>query len=42
MFMPPNAFVIGASLAVGLGVLSCALPCVQVWRLEIVEQLRRT
>jgi putative ABC transport system permease protein len=41
MFMPPNAFVIGALLAVGLGALSCALPCVQVWRLEIVEQLRR-
>jgi putative ABC transport system permease protein len=41
MFMPPSAFVIGAVLAVGLGVLSCALPCVQVWRLEIVEQLRR-
>ena len=33
MFMPPNAFVIGA--------LSCALPCAQIWRLEIVEQLRR-
>ena len=42
MFMPPNAFVIGALLAVGLGALSCALPCAQVWRLEIVEQLRRT
>jgi ABC-type antimicrobial peptide transport system permease subunit len=27
MFMPPNAFVIGALLAVGLGALSCALPC---------------
>jgi len=26
---------------VGLGVLSCAIPCLQVWRLEIVEQLRR-
>jgi putative ABC transport system permease protein len=42
MFMPPNAFVIGALLAVGLGVLSCALPCLQLSRLEIVEQLRRT
>ena len=42
MFMPPNAFVIGALLAVALGALSCALPCVQIWRLEIVEQLRRT
>jgi putative ABC transport system permease protein len=42
MFMPPSAFVIGAVLAVGLGALSCALPCAQVWRLEIVEQLRRT
>jgi putative ABC transport system permease protein len=42
MFMPPHAFVIGAALAVGLGLLSCALPCAQVWRLEIVDQLRRT
>jgi putative ABC transport system permease protein len=42
MFMPPNAFVIGALLAVVLGALSCALPCVQIWRLEIVDQLRRT
>ena len=42
MFMPPNAFAIGALLAVGLGVLSCALPCAQLWRLEVVEQLRRT
>jgi putative ABC transport system permease protein len=42
MFMPPNAFVIGALLAVALGALSCALPCAQIWRLEIVEQLRRT
>ena len=42
MFTPPSAFVIGAVLAVTLGVLSCALPCAQVWRLEIVEQLRRT
>jgi putative ABC transport system permease protein len=42
MFMPPHAFVIGAALAVGLGALSCALPCAQVWRLEIVDQLRRT
>jgi putative ABC transport system permease protein len=41
MFMPPNAFVIGALLALGLGALSCALPCAQIWRLEIVEQLRR-
>jgi len=42
MFMPPSAFVIGSVLAVMLGALSCALPCAQVWRLEIVEQLRRT
>jgi putative ABC transport system permease protein len=42
MYTPPNAFVIGALLAVGLGALSCALPCVHLWRLEIVEQLRRT
>jgi ABC-type antimicrobial peptide transport system permease subunit len=42
MYTPPNAFVIGALLAVGLGALSCALPCVQLSRLQIVEQLRRT
>ena len=42
MYTPPSAFVIGALLAVGLGALSCALPCVQLWRLQIVEQLRRT
>ena len=42
MYTPPNAFVIGALLAVSLGALSCALPCVQLWRLQIVEQLRRT
>jgi putative ABC transport system permease protein len=41
MFMPPGAFVAGAVIAVALGALSCALPCAQVWRLEIVEQLRR-
>jgi putative ABC transport system permease protein len=41
MFVPPDAFVVGAALAIGLGALSCALPCVEVSRLEIVDQLRR-
>jgi putative ABC transport system permease protein len=41
MMTPPNSYVAGMVLAVGLGVLSCVIPCLQVWRLEIVEQLRR-
>lgn len=41
MMTPPRTFVLGSALAVTLGVLSCALPCVQASRLEIVEQLRR-
>ncbi|MEO8464763.1 MAG: ABC transporter permease [Gammaproteobacteria bacterium] len=41
MMTPPNSYGTGMLLAVGLGVLSCAIPCLQVWRLEIVEQLRR-
>jgi putative ABC transport system permease protein len=40
--VPPQAFVSGGVLAVALGVLSCALPCAQISRLSIVEQLRRT
>ena len=40
--VPPSAFVMGAAIAVALGVLSCALPCTQIWRLSVVEQLRRT
>jgi putative ABC transport system permease protein len=40
--VPPAAFVTGAAIAVALGVLSCALPCTQIWRLSVVEQLRRT
>jgi putative ABC transport system permease protein len=40
--VPPTAFVTGAVIAVALGVLSCALPCTQIWRLSVVEQLRRT
>jgi putative ABC transport system permease protein len=40
--VPPHAFVSGSALAVALGVLSCALPCAQISRLSIVEQLRRT
>ena len=39
--VPPSAFVTGAAIAVALGVLSCALPCTQIWRLSVVEQLRR-
>jgi putative ABC transport system permease protein len=42
MTIPPQAFAAGAVLAVALGALSCALPCAQIWRLSIVEQLRRT
>jgi putative ABC transport system permease protein len=42
MFIPSQAFVTGAVLAVALGALSCALPCAQIWRLSVVEQLRRT
>ncbi len=41
MMTPPGAFVAGGLIAVALGVLSCVLPCLQIWRLEIVEQLRR-
>jgi putative ABC transport system permease protein len=41
MMTPPRAFVAGGLIAVALGVLSCAVPCAQVWRLQIVEQLRR-
>jgi putative ABC transport system permease protein len=40
--IPPKTFVTGTVLAVALGTLSCALPCMQIWRLSIVEQLRRT
>ena len=42
MAVPPQAFVTGSMLAVALGALSCALPCVQIWRLSVIEQLRRT
>lgn len=41
MMTPPNSYLTGMILAVGLGVLSCAIPCLQVSRLEIVDQLRR-
>jgi hypothetical protein len=40
--VPPAAFLAGGVIAVALGVLSCALPCTQIWRLSVVEQLRRT
>ena len=40
--VPPDAFVTGGILAVGLGVIACVMPCAQVWRLSVVEQLRRT
>jgi putative ABC transport system permease protein len=42
MAVPPQTFVTGAVLAVALGALSCALPCAHIWRLSVVEQLRRT
>jgi putative ABC transport system permease protein len=42
MSVPPDAFVSGGAIAVVLGALACALPCAQIWRLSIVEQLRRT
>ncbi len=41
MMTPPNSYLAGVMLAVGLGVLSCAIPCLQVSRLEVVDQLRR-
>jgi putative ABC transport system permease protein len=41
MMTPPNSYVAGMVLAVGLGTLSCLIPCLQVWRLEVVDQLRR-
>ena len=42
MSVPSDAFATGVLLAVALGVLACALPCAQIWRLSVVEQLRRT
>jgi putative ABC transport system permease protein len=41
MLIPPRAFATGALIALVLGFLSCALPCAQVARLQITEQLRR-
>jgi putative ABC transport system permease protein len=41
MMTPPGSYVAGMLLAIGLGVLSCVIPCLQVWRLEVVDQLRR-
>jgi putative ABC transport system permease protein len=41
MTTPPNSYVPGLLLATGLGTLACAIPCLQVWRLEVVDQLRR-
>jgi putative ABC transport system permease protein len=40
--MPANTYAIGASLAVGLGALSAALPCFQAFQLRIVEALRKS
>ena len=40
--MPANTFVIGGVLALFLGTLAAALPSAQVWRLRIVEALRKT
>lgn len=39
--MPPDTYVIGALLAIGLGALSGALPCMQAWQLKIVDALRK-
>ena len=39
--MPPDTFVKGALLAIGLGALSGVLPCVQAWQLKIVDALRK-
>ena len=41
MTTPPNNYVAGILLATGLGIAACAVPCLQVWRLEVVDQLRR-
>jgi putative ABC transport system permease protein len=40
--MPADTFAIGALLAVILGALAAALPSTQVWRLRIVEALRKS
>jgi putative ABC transport system permease protein len=42
MSVPSNAFISGGLIAVVLGALACALPCAQISRLSVVEQLRRT
>ncbi|WP_428102377.1 ABC transporter permease [Candidatus Rariloculus sp.] len=41
MEIPRQAFVTGALLAAGLGVLASVLPCVRVLRLEITDELRQ-
>jgi putative ABC transport system permease protein len=40
--VPPAALATGLALAIALGFVACALPSAQIWRLSIVEQLRRT
>jgi putative ABC transport system permease protein len=39
--MPSDTFVIGAGIALGLGLLSSILPCTRVWQLKIVDALRK-
>lgn len=39
--MPQDTYIIGAIIAVSLGVLSAALPCAQAWQLKIVDALRK-
>ena len=39
--MPSDTFVIGAAIALGLGLLSSILPCTRAWQLKIVDALRK-
>jgi putative ABC transport system permease protein len=41
-YIPPSGLALGATLAVGLGVLAGAMPAIQVMRLRIADALRRT
>lgn len=39
--MPPNTWLIGIAVALVLGALAGALPCMQAWQLKIVDALRK-
>lgn len=39
--MPPSTYIIGAGIAVVLGILAAILPCMQAWQLKIVDALRK-